>query len=45
MDDDAPLAQADLVELGIVYIAGEAGIVPEDETCGTVGWGFVNFPS
>ena len=29
---DTPFADDDLVELGVVYIAGEAGVVPEDET-------------
>ena len=41
MDNYAPLTQAEFVELGVVYIAGEAGIVPEEQTTWSVGWDLV----
>lgn len=41
VNDDAPLADHDLVELGVVYIAGEAGMVPEQESRGARFWNFV----
>lgn len=41
MDDYAPLTQAEFVKLGVVYIAGEAGVVPEEETTWSIGWDLV----
>lgn len=41
MDDYAPLTQAEFVELGVVYVAGKAGIVPEEQTTWSVGWDLV----
>jgi len=41
VDEDAPFADDDLVELGIVDVAGEAGIVPEEETTWSLSWDLV----
>ena len=41
MDDYAPLTQAEFVKLGVVYIAGEAGVIPEEQTTRAVGWDLV----
>ena len=41
VDGYAPLAQADLIELGIVDITGEAGVVPEQQCLRAGVWLFV----
>ena len=41
VDDYAPLTQAEFVELGVVYIAGKAGVIPEEQTTRAVGWDLV----
>lgn len=41
MDEDAPFADKGFVELGVVHVAGEAGVVPDEQGGGTFGGIFV----